>query len=111
MKFYFLDGSTAQILQTIDVSSVNHTSYGAVIDAQGILWSSGHSGNNLLRLNPANKTFTKIEMGRYVYGLGIDKANHLFVSGYTSAKLSRLNVLNNTVEWTRDGTVTDKGWP
>jgi len=31
-KFYYIEGYNGQILKTIDVSSVNHTPYGAVMD-------------------------------------------------------------------------------
>jgi hypothetical protein len=38
-KFYYIDSYNGQIIKTIDVSSVNHTPYGAVVDENGILWS------------------------------------------------------------------------
>jgi len=115
-KYYYLDGSTAQILRTVDVSSVNHTAYGAVIDASGILWSSGNDKNHLLRLNPADDSFSVLNLGHLVYGLGIDRNNHLFVSSAdNSGSLSRVDVLAATKDWTvrlynaQGVTVTDDG--
>lgn len=115
-KYYYLEGSSARILRTVDVSSVNHTAYGAVIDANGILWSSGVSRNHLLRLNPADNSFSVLELGHVVYGLGLDRNNHLFVSSSDgSGSLSRVNVLTATKDWTvhlanaQGVTVTDDG--
>jgi len=104
MKYYYIEGSSGQILRTIDVSSVNHTAYGAVIDAQGILWSSGYkeSGQqNLLRLDPTDGSFSTIVLDFHSYGLGLDRLGHLFVSGHQEAILTRWNVLTGAREWTR----------
>jgi hypothetical protein len=108
-KLYYIDGSTDQILKVIDVSSVNHTSYGAVVDEDGILWSSGHDKNHVLRLNPANDSFSTVAIPHHVYGLGLDRFGHLFVSGWESSKLSRINVSTATVEWTKDAVYQSKG--
>ena len=102
-KFYYLDGETAQILRTIDVSSVGHTSYGAVIDAQGILWSSGNHCNHVLRLDPFDNSFSVVPVGHWVYGIGLDRNNHLFLTGADDRKLTRLNVLTATIDWTISG--------
>lgn len=116
MKFYYINGSNGQIIKVIDVSSVNHKSYGAIIDENGVIWSSGHDGNNVLRLNPEDNSFFKINIPHFVYGLGIDRQNHLFVSGWTDSKLTRINTLTGAIEWTiscpiqsRGITVTDDG--
>ena len=116
MKFYYLDGATARLLRTNDVSAVGHTSYGAVLDANGILWSSGYPASHVLRFDPTLNTFSKVEVGHIVYGLGLDRHQHLFVSGWTDQKLSRLNVLTSQKEWTtnaptgtRGVVVTDEG--
>ncbi|MEG3224395.1 MAG: hypothetical protein BME94_02445, partial [Methanobacteriales archaeon Met13] len=109
MKFYYINGSDGQIIKTIDVSSVSHTSYGAIIDENGILWSSGQVGNNVLRLDPKTNSFAKINVGHFVYGLGIDRNNHLFVSGWTDSKLTRINTLTGQVEWTKQGVYTARG--
>ena len=99
-RLYYIDGADGKILKTVNVSSVNHTSYGAVIDRLGFFWSSGHQQNHLLRLNPRDNTYQIINIGHFVYGLGVDKNNHLFVSGYDARKVSRVNVESCTKEWT-----------
>jgi uncharacterized repeat protein (TIGR01451 family) len=111
-KYYYLDGSTARILRTNDLSSVDHTPYGAVIDANGILWSSGYreSGTpNVLRLNPADNSLWVTNTSFHPYGLGLDHNNHLFVSGYQESKLSRLNVLTTNIEWTVNAGYQSRG--
>lgn len=112
-KYYYINGSSGQIIKSVDVSSVNHTPYGAVIDRNGILWSSGYdaspSNAEILRLNTATNAFTTINLGHQVYGIALDNLNHLFVSAWTDRKLSRINILTGQVEWTRDGNADDAG--
>ncbi|MHB8521793.1 MAG: right-handed parallel beta-helix repeat-containing protein [Limisphaerales bacterium] len=108
-KFYYVDGSTGQILRTNDVSSVNHTSYGALIDANGIVWSAGQDKGHVLRLDPKDNSFSVVAIGHYVYGIGLDRNNHLFVSGWTDSKLSRVNVLTGQKEWTVAGFSGSRG--
>ena len=115
-KFYYVEGDTGRILRTIDVSSAGHSSYGAVMDIRGVLWSSGFSGGHVLRLDPATGSFKKIDVEHLVYGVGLDRNDHLFVVGLGERKLSRINVLTATREWTVEGsdggrgvTVTDDG--
>ncbi|GAG76167.1 unnamed protein product, partial [marine sediment metagenome] len=60
--YHYIDGSTGDILRSVDVSSVNHRAYGAVIDGNGILWSSGQDRNHVLRLDPADDSFSVINM-------------------------------------------------
>ena len=103
MKYYYLDGPTARIMRTNDLTSVAHAPYGAVIDANGILWSSGYkeSGqNNILRLDPADNSMSVINLDFHTYGLGLDHYNHLFVSGHQESKLARINVLTGVRDWT-----------
>jgi uncharacterized repeat protein (TIGR01451 family) len=108
-KFYYIDGDTGQILRTIDVSSVNHTSYGAVMDSHGILWSSGNDKNHVLRLDPVTGSFAVVNTGNTVYGLGIDRYDHLFVSGWQQSRLSRINTLTATLEWNKPGLYESRG--
>lgn len=108
-KFYYIEGSNGKILKTIDVSSANHTSYGAIMDKNGRLWSSGHDKNHVLRLDTSNDTFSTVSIGHLVYGLGIDNNNHLFLSGYEHSKLTRLNVLTGTIDWTKQGYYQSRG--
>jgi uncharacterized repeat protein (TIGR01451 family) len=99
-RYYFVDGATGQILRTNDLSSVGHTPYGAVVDAQGYLWSAGHTGNHVLRLNPADNSFLTIALPHVAYGLGLDRSNHLFVSGWESSLLSRIDTIETNLDWT-----------
>jgi streptogramin lyase len=103
-KFYYLDGATAQILQTNDV---NYTVYGALIDANGVLWGAGQ--NQVLRFDPASNSITNIELGHMAYGLGLDRSNHLFVAGWTGVRLSRINVVTGVKEWTVPGINESRG--
>ncbi|MBU6399863.1 MAG: right-handed parallel beta-helix repeat-containing protein [Verrucomicrobia bacterium] len=108
-KFYYVDGSTGHILRTNDVSSVNHTSYGALIDANGVVWSAGQDKGHVLRLDPSDNSFSVVPIGHYVYGIGLDRHNHLFVSGWSDSKLSRVNVLTGVKEWTVNGFYNSRG--
>jgi streptogramin lyase len=108
-RFYHVAGTTGRIRRIIDFSSVAHTSYGAVIDANGILWSSGLYHNNVLRLDPADGSFTTVDLGHTVYGLGLDRSNHLFVAGWSSTKLTRLDVLTGLKDWTVEGGYQSRG--
>ncbi|RME96308.1 MAG: hypothetical protein D6766_01050, partial [Verrucomicrobia bacterium] len=109
--FYYIDGRSGQILKVIDVSSVNHTSYGAVMDRTGILWSSGQSQNHLLRLDPADGTFRTISLPHFSYGLGLDLSDRgkLFVSGWQNSRLSRVDLATETVDWTVEGRYESRG--
>jgi uncharacterized repeat protein (TIGR01451 family) len=108
-KYYLLENATAQILRTNDVSSLNHGPYGAVVDANGILWSASAGGNHVLRLDPADDSMSIVDMGHTAYGLGLDRSNHLFVSGWQASKLSRINVLTGTKDWTVNGIYESRG--
>jgi streptogramin lyase len=108
-KYYYIDGMTGQILRRVDVASVNHTPYGAVVDRQGILWSAALNKNHVLRLDPKDNNFAVINIGHQVYGMGLDQHNHLFIAGWTSVKLSRLNVLSGEKEWTVNGVSESRG--
>ena len=105
-KYYYINGTNGQINRTIDVSSWNHNAYGAVIDRNGVLWSSGGSSNNILRLDPSTDppTISKIDTGTTVYGLGLDQLDHLFVSEWCNDTFVRINILTDTIEWTKPTT-------
>jgi DNA-binding beta-propeller fold protein YncE len=107
--YYYIDGRTGQILHTVDVSSVNHTPYGAVMDENGILWSSGQDKNHVLQLNPANFSFKTVAMSHLVYGLGIDGRGHLFASGWDNQKLSCVDIVTGTLLWTKPGGNSSRG--
>jgi len=99
MTYYYIRGSDGQILRSVDVSSVNHTAYGAVIDKNGILWSSGQNKNHILRLDPTTNSISVIYPGHYVYGLGVDYLGHLFASGWHDNRLTRINIETDAIEW------------
>ena len=100
-KYYYINGTTGQVLKTVDVSPQNHRAYGAVIDRNGILWSSSLT-NSLLKFNPANNVMKTIDVKHQTYGIALDRSNHLFVAGWGHNKLSRINILTDKVEWTVD---------
>jgi len=106
-KYYYIRGSDGEILKTIDVAP--HTPYGAVIDANGMLWSAGALGQSLLRLDPLDDSFSTLALGHVAYGLGLDENGHLFVSGWSDSKLSRVDVASATKEWTRNGKYQSRG--
>lgn len=106
MKYYYIDGSTGEILRSVDVSSPwGHHAYGAVIDRNGVLWSSGQMGYHVLRLDPSGDfpTISKVNMGHFVYGLGLDYLDHLFVSAWSDYpyRLSRVNIATALKEWSQ----------
>ena len=100
-KYYYIDGSTCQILKTVDVSSWDHQAYGAVIDKNGILWSSSLWHNHVLRLDPSTNppTISKVDYTYMVYGLGLDYLGHLFVSHWNQHSLSRINITTGSKDW------------
>jgi len=100
-KYYHVDGKTGQIMNTVDLSPVGHTPYGAVIDQNGILWSSGAGGQNVLRLDTSNNSITTINLHHFVYGLALDRNNHIFIAGWDSSCFSRINILTGRIDWTK----------
>lgn len=101
MMYYYVNGNNGQILNCIDVSSVGHTPYGAVLDHNGILWSSSYTGNTLLRLDPKNNSYNIINLPHIAYGLALDQNNHLFISGREDYLISCLNIITGQIEWTK----------
>lgn len=108
-KYYYIQGHDGQILKTVDVSSLNHTPYGAVVDPNGILWSSGQNKDHVLWLDPADDSYSTIGLPHYVYGLGLDYSGHLFVAGWEDSKLSRIDIFTRTVDWTKAGVYQSRG--
>ncbi len=107
-KYYYINNSNGQVLQTIDVSSTGTRPYGAVIDRNGMLWSASYPDYWVLRINPATGDLTKVDLTHLSYGLAIDGNGRLFVSGYYE-KMSRINISNATVDWTVDTIGGGKG--
>ncbi len=100
-KYYYIDGATGAILNTLDVSPWGHSAYGAVIDGNGVLWSARLS-SHILRIDPSvgPPNIQKINVS-HTYGLGLDYLGNLFVGG--GGWLTKIDV-NNTVTpivWTK----------
>ena len=101
-KYHYINGTTCNISNTIDVSTWGHFAYGAVIDGNGILWSARLS-SHVLRLNPGDLTYPEtqtISLG-HTYGLGLDYQGNLFVGG--GGWLSKIDTenLTNPLMWTK----------
>ncbi len=107
-KFYYVL-SNGTISRTIDVSGVNHTSYGAVLDSQGILWSSGNDKNHVLWLDSTDDSFGIIPLGHHCYGLALNQEGKLYISGWQSNKITLIDTQTKTLLWTRDTTYSMKG--
>jgi streptogramin lyase len=116
--YYYIDGSTGVITRSVDVSSLNHHAYGAVIDGNGILWSSGQAYNHVLRLDPSTDAISTLpivwpppfsHISHFVYGLGIDQLGHLFISGWDQSRLSRVDVTTGVQEWDKSGPYQGRG--
>lgn len=99
-KYYNISGETGEILKIVDLPAT-HTPYGAVIDRNGILWSSGVHTKSVLRLDPADDSLQVINLGHIVYGLGLNYEGKLFASGWTDLKLTRIDITTGTVDWTK----------
>jgi streptogramin lyase len=99
-RYYYIDGATGAILNTLDVSPWGHSAYGAVIDKNGILWSARLS-SHILRINTANLSDIMSIGVDHTYGLGLDYLDHLFVGG--SGKLTKINISDtvNPIVWTK----------
>lgn len=101
--YYYINGENGSILKTVDVSPWNHHAYGSVIDKNGILWSAGHTSENVLRLDPSTDppTISTVDIGHMVYGLGLDYLDHLFISGWDWSGFSKVNIQTSAIEWTQ----------
>jgi streptogramin lyase len=111
MKYYYINGSTGAILKTVDVSPWNHNAYGAVMDKNGVLWSSDNPGWEDIWLDPSTDppTIGTWNPGHFVYGVGVDYLGHLFATGWDSSLLSRINITTRTVDWTKPGAYGSRG--
>ncbi|MBI5387747.1 MAG: hypothetical protein HZA90_24055 [Verrucomicrobia bacterium] len=106
--YYLIEGGTGQILRTNDLTALGHTPYGAVVDANGILWSSELS-SDVVWLDPVSNTASNLAIGHTTYGLGLDRNGQLFISGWQATRLSRVNVNTKTKDWTVVGVNESRG--
>ncbi len=100
-KYYHINGSTGQIMQTLDVSpwsSGTSGAYGATIDKNGILWSA-MLGAGVLRINTSNLGDISFISVSGTYGIGLDSLGHLFDGG--SSLLTKINTSDSAVLWTK----------
>lgn len=99
-KFYKYDYLRDKIVTTVDVGS--HTSYGSYMDSNGVLWSAGRNGNDIMALNTneANPGYQTIDVGHLVAGIAPGANGKIYVTGYSEDKLSRVDIATGNVDWT-----------
>ena len=96
--FYHIDGQTGAIIDTINIAP--YRSYGALIDGNGIIWSSSLN-NYVLKINPTTKTVTPIGLALTSYGLGIDNLGHVFVAGWGQNKIAKIDINTHSVTYSQ----------
>jgi uncharacterized repeat protein (TIGR01451 family) len=98
-KFYYVHGETGAILKVVDVSAWDHHSYGATVDANGVVWSACRPGGpHVLRLDPRTNppTIAAVEVPA-VYGVTVDYLGHVFAN--SACWLTRIDAETGVVEW------------
>ncbi len=90
-KYVVVDPETYQLTGTS--VSVPANPYGAAIDSNGYLWSSGRgTPNRLDQVNTNNNTFVaSYNIGVDPYGVVVDKNGIVWVAGYSTNYLVRFN--------------------
>lgn len=105
-RYYYIDGETGDIdaNRTKTVDSI-HNAYGAVIDKNGMLWSSSPAKNSILALDlkPTTPNVVYSITQNPVYGICLDWQGHLLWSGgvNTSQKYGCINTTNGTSLWSK----------
>jgi len=102
-KYYYINGASGSILRVLDVSPWGHHAYGAVIDSNGVIWSSGQSYDHVLRIDPRTDppSIEKVELGHFSYGLALDYEGHLFVTGWSDNVLTKVDINTGQIIWTK----------
>lgn len=97
-QYKHIDGDTGLILATI---ITDKPAYGALVDANGILWSSEWAAASVGKLDPAGPSYTSNSVPKtgHVYGMGIDANDNLFISGYTSNTVSKYDISSGLPVW------------
>jgi streptogramin lyase len=90
-KFYHINGSTGTIIAADTININPYSSYGALIDGNGNIWSSCLN-SYVLKIDPTTKAITKVDLNLTSYGLGIDNKSHLFVAGWGQNLVARIDV-------------------
>ena len=130
-SYYYIDDDTGAILRIEPFYNyITHMAYGAVIDENGILWSTGRPTGSytphIIRydpdrtLGPGNPEKIYFPGYRMSYGLGLDYLGHIFASGWTENVLHRLDVNrplgapfpSSPEEWSKTGVLPsdDRYW-
>jgi PKD repeat protein len=97
--YYQLDGTTAEVLDTIDVSASETHPYSAVIDRSGTLWSASWPDEWVLRIDPATGEATAVDLTHPSCGLAIDGNEHLFVTGKYDDFVTRIDTSSEEEDW------------
>jgi len=101
-RYYCIDGSTGSILRILDTPG--HNAYGAVIDKNGILWSTSLNSGQILRIDISEPPImSSLYVPHYGYGIGLDRLDHLFSTGWENYAISRININTSTLEMTKSG--------
>ena len=104
-KYYYINGATGAIdnTKTVDLASLAHNSYGAVIDQNGILWSScGPTGaHHILRIDTTTNPvgISVVNLNHDGYGVALDHIGHLFATSYYDKGISRIDTTTLAVNW------------
>jgi len=92
-------GGNMAILNTVDCPG--HSAYGAVIDENGTLWSSGWSSNTLATIDTNTLSFSKQYMGgQWTYGLGLDYLDHVWSSSFYYDRLRKIDISDTIPPYT-----------
>lgn len=105
-KFYHIGGDNGTIFDTIDINP--DRSYGALIDGNGNIWSSGLS-TYVLKIDPTTKSITKVDLQLTSYGLSIDQNDHLFVAGWGQDLIAKIDVNTHAVTYATQGDTNSRG--
>ena len=101
-RFYYIDGSTGEILNVVDVSPWGHEAYGATIDRNGIVWSV-RVDYDLLRIDPSGlEPIRVVDLPYGTYAITQDYLGHLFVTGWESNKLYKLDIETDEIVVVKD---------
>jgi PKD repeat protein len=114
--YYQLDGATAEVLDTIDVSASESHPFSAVVDRSGTLWSASWPDNWVLRIDPTTGEATVVDLSHSSAGLAIDENDHLMVTGGEDDWVTQIDTTSDeqsfskTTDWDPWGvTVTSDG--
>ena len=80
-RIVVIDLGTKSLTRIIDLGAI-YAPHGVMMDASGMLWSTGELGNAVLAIDPATDRVQKIDVGATAHWLAISHATgKVFVSG------------------------------